>query len=132
MSRGWDGPDILAIHSWATKNQRGWRRNPWVNGHTSLILQPGEKKKFQLRFALIPSYEAIRDELYEAGNLGIRVLPSMVVQEDTDVLVELKTKSEISGIDLLSDNITSKRKRRPPTRRCSPCHSRAGARRACG
>lgn len=108
--RGWDGPDILAIHSWATKNLRGWRRNPWVNGHTSLILQPGEKKSFQLRFAFIPSYEAIRDEIYEAGNLGIRVLPSMVVQEDTDALVELKTKSAISSIDLLSDNITVKAK----------------------
>jgi hypothetical protein len=106
--RGWGGPDILAMHSWATKNLRGWSRNPWVNGHTSLILQPGEKKKFQLRFAFIPSYEAIRDELYEAGNLGIRVIPSMVVQADTDVLVELKTKSDIDGIDLLSDNITVK------------------------
>jgi len=112
--RGWDGPDILAIHSWATKNLRGWRRNPWVNGHTSLILQPGGKKNFQLRFVFIPSYEAIRDELYEAGNLGIRVLPSMVVQEGTDALVELKSKSDIDGIDLLSDNITIKEKNRAP------------------
>ena len=109
---GGQGPDILAIHSWATKNQRNWRSNPWVNGHTSLILQPDEKKKFQVRFALIPSYEAIRDELYEAGNLGIRVLPSMVVQEDTDVLVELKAKPEIARIDLLSDNIQVKEKKR--------------------
>ncbi len=109
---GWEGPDILAIHSWASKNLRRWSRNPWVNGHTSLILQPGEKQKFQLRFVLIPSYEAIRDELYDAGNMGIRVLPSMVVQEDTDVLVELKTKSDVSGIDLLSDNITIKEKKR--------------------
>lgn len=109
--RGWEGPDILAIHSRATKDLRRWRSNPWVNGHTSLILQPGEKKKFQLRFALIPSYEAIADELHEAGNLGIRVLPSMVVQEDTDVLVELKTKSEIGQIDLLSDNIELKEKK---------------------
>lgn len=108
---GWEGPDILAIHSWATKNLRGWRSNPWVNGHTSLILQPGEKRKFQLRFAFIPSYEAIADELYEAGNLGIRVLPSMVVQEDTDVMVELKTKSTIDQIDLLSDNIDIKEKK---------------------
>jgi hypothetical protein len=111
-ARGWDGPDILAISSWATKNMRGWHRNPWVNGHTSLILQPGEKKKFQVRFTFIPSYEAIRDEICEAGNLGIRVLPSMVVQEDTDALVELKTKSDIHGIDLLSDNITIKEKKR--------------------
>jgi hypothetical protein len=108
---GWEGPDILAIHSWATKNLRRWRSNPWVNGHTSLILQPGEKKKFQLRLAFIPSYEAIADELYEAGNLGIRVLPSMVVQEDTEVMVELKTQSPIDPIDLLSDNIDIKEKK---------------------
>jgi hypothetical protein len=111
-ARGWDGPDILAISSRATKNLRGWHRNPWVNGHSSLILQPGEKKKFQVRFAFIPSYEAIRDEICEAGNLGIRVLPSMVVQEDTDALVELKTKSDIDTIDLLSDNISIKEKKR--------------------
>ncbi|MGB7434561.1 MAG: DUF5695 domain-containing protein [Candidatus Acidiferrum sp.] len=110
--RGWEGPDILAVHSWATKNLRNWRSNPWVNGHTSLVLQPGETRKFQLRFALIPSYEAIRDELYQAGNLGIRVVPSMVVQEDTDVLVELKGKSDIDRIDFLSDNITVKEEKR--------------------
>src|SRR5215469_11927309 len=109
---GGQGPDILAIHSWATKNQRRWTSKPWVNGHTSLILQPGEKRKFQVRFAFIPSYEAIRDELYAAGNLGIRVLPSMVVQEDTDVLVEVKTRPEIDRIDLLSDNIILKEKKR--------------------
>ena len=109
---GWDGPDVLAVHSWAAKNQRGWRRSPWVNGHTSLILQPGEKKTFQLRLAFIPSYDAIRDELYEAGNLGIRILPSMVVQEDTDALVELKTKSDIDRIDLLSDNVYIKERKK--------------------
>ncbi|MGH9404444.1 MAG: DUF5695 domain-containing protein [Terriglobia bacterium] len=108
---GWAGPDILAIHSWAVKNQRRWFRNPWVNGHTSLLLQPGEKRSFQVRFALIPSYEAIRDEVGAAGNLGIRVMPSMVVQEDTDARVELSSKASIDKIDLLSDNITVKDQR---------------------
>ncbi len=103
---GWRGPDLLAIHSWAAMQQRRWDSNPWVNGHTSLVLQPGEKKAYQVRFAFIPSYEAIRDELYNAGNLGIRVLPSMVVQEETPALVELKSKSGIDRIKLLSDNIT--------------------------
>lgn len=102
---GWGGPDILAIHSWATKNLRGWRKNPWVNGHTSLILPPGGKKAYQIRFAFIPSYEAIREEIYKAGNLGIRILPSMVVQEDTDALVELRSKNDVDKIELLSDNI---------------------------
>lgn len=105
-TQGWRGPDLLAIHSWATMNERRWESNPWVNGHTSLVLQPGQKKSYRVRFAFIPSYEAIRDELYNAGNLGIRVVPSMVVQEDTPALVELKSKSEISNIKALSDNIT--------------------------
>jgi hypothetical protein len=83
-----------------------------VNGHTSLVLQPGEKKSYQIRFVFVGSYEAIRDELYKAGNLGVRVVPSMVVQEDTDVWVELKSKSEIEKIDFLSDNIKIKDKKR--------------------
>jgi len=108
----WEGPHILAIHSWATKNLRGWYKNPWVNGHTSLVLQPGEKWSCQLRFAFVESYEAIREELYQAGNLGIRVLPAMVVQENTDAYVELKSKSEVEKIEFLSDNITIKEKKR--------------------
>ena len=110
--QGWRGPDLLAIHSWATKNQRRWNSNPWVNGHTSLVLKPGEKKSYQLRFAFIPSYEAIRDELYDAGNLGIRVVPSMVVQEGTQAFAELKSKSPIEQIKSLSDNITVEKQER--------------------
>lgn len=105
-------PDVLAIHSWATKSQRHWYKNPWVNGHTSLILAPGEKKSYTVRFAFIDGYDAIRDEAYKAGNLGIRVIPSMVVQEETDVWVELKAKSDVDKISLLSDNITVKEKKR--------------------
>ena len=108
----WDGPNILAIHSWATKNLRGWDKNPWINGHTSLVLQPGGKWSCQLRFAFVESYDAIREELYKAGNLGIRILPAMVVQENTDAYVELKSKSVLDKIDFLSDNITVKERRR--------------------
>ena len=108
----WSGPDLLAVHSWATKNLRGWGRNPWVNGHTSLVLEPGEKRSYQLRFVFVDGYDAIREELYKAGNLGIRILPSMVVQEDTDAYVEVKSKSDVEKIDFLSDNISIKEKKR--------------------
>jgi len=108
----WDKPNILAVHSWATRNLRGWNKNPWINGHTSLVLQPGENWSCQLRFVFVESYDAIREELYEAGNLGIRILPAMVVQENTDAYVELRSKSELDRIDFLSDNITVKERKR--------------------
>ncbi len=90
----WDGPNILAVHSWATANQRKWieNKNPWINGHTSLVLQPGQKWSCQLRFVFIDSYDGIREELYKSGNLRIRVLPAMVIQENTDAYMELKSK----------------------------------------
>lgn len=111
----WAGPDILAIHSRATKNLRGWRHHSWVNGHTSLLLQSGEQKSYQMRFVFIPTYEAIRDEVANAGNLGIRIVPSMVVQEGRDVHVEVKSRGEIDRIELLSDGITIKSKEKAST-----------------
>ncbi len=110
--QSWQGPDILAIHSWATQEQRRWLKNPWVNGHTSLVLQPGEKRSYQLRFAFIDGYDAIRSELSKAGNLGIRVLPSMVVQENTPVMVEIQSLQDIGKIEKFSDNITITDKKR--------------------
>ena len=59
-------PNVLAIHSWAVKNQRGWRL-PWVNGHTSLVLKPGEKKAYRIRFTFVDGYDAVRDELAAPG-----------------------------------------------------------------
>jgi hypothetical protein len=40
------------------------------------------------------------------------VMPSMVVQENTDAYVEIKSKSDVEKIDLLSDNIIIKQKKR--------------------
>jgi hypothetical protein len=108
----WDGPNILAVHSWATSSVRNWFKNPWINGHTSLVLQPEEKWSCQLRLIFVNSYDAIRDEICKAGNLGIRILPAMVVQENTNAYVELKSNSEIDGIEFLSDNITVKERKR--------------------
>lgn len=40
----WIGTDLFAVHSDATKDLRNWHWNPWVNGHSSLVLEPGQKK----------------------------------------------------------------------------------------
>ena len=109
----WIGTDLFAVHSNATKDLRNWHWNPWVNGHSSLVLDPGQKKSYQMRFALLNSYSEITKELCQAGNLGIRIVPSMVVQEDTDTYVELNCANDPEALEIHSDGITVKdRKRR--------------------
>ena len=105
-SGSWLGTDLLAMYSRATSNQRGWDWNPWVNGHTSLLLEPGEKRLYGLRFVFIDEYADIRRELVREGNLGIRVLPSMVVQEDSDVHVEIASRDDLDRVEIHSDGVS--------------------------
>jgi hypothetical protein len=100
----WALPDILAIHCWATMSRRGWSR-PWINGCTTLMLRPGEKRRFQIRFVFIKGYGEIRQQLCRSGNLGIRILPAMVVPEDSDAYVEVLCQQDLDEIESLSDGI---------------------------
>lgn len=109
---GWIGTDLLAVHSWATKDLRDWEWNPWINGHTSLVLEPGRKQAYRFRFAFISAYGDIQREIANSGNLGIRILPAMVLQEDTDALVELQSAADLDGIELHSDGIEIKDRKR--------------------
>jgi len=102
--------NVLAIHSLAVKNRRGWRL-PWVNGHSSLVLKPGEKKAYQIRFIFVNGYAGVREEISRSGNLGIRVLPSMVVQEDDPVYVEVLAKFD-PAVSFLSDQCRILEKKR--------------------
>jgi hypothetical protein len=108
----WIGTDLFAVHSNAAKDLRGWHWNPWVNGHSSLVLEPGEEKSYRMRFVFLDSYSEIAKELRAAGNLGIRIAPSMVAQEDTDTYVELHCVDDLEGIEIHSDGITVKERRR--------------------
>jgi hypothetical protein len=108
----WIGTDLFAVHSNATKDLRNWHWNPWVNGHSSLVLEPGQKKSYQMRFVFLDNYSEIGKELTAAGNLGIRIVPSMVVQEDTDAYVELKCVTDLEGLEIHSDGITIKERKR--------------------
>jgi len=107
-------PTVLAIQSWAVKNRRRWVA-PWVNGHTSLILKPGQKKNYRFRFAFVDGYGAVRDEISKAGNLGIRVFPSMVVQEDEPAYVEIRSKFD-PVVSFRSDHCRIVARKRLPDR----------------
>lgn len=106
------GPDVLAVHSNATKDLRGWSKNQWINGHSSLTLKPGESRSFQMRMGFVASYDAVRARSVERGNLGIRVLPSMVVQQGEDVRIEITSDMPIGRVELLADNAVLKSQRR--------------------
>jgi hypothetical protein len=108
----WIGTDLYAVHSNATKDLRGWHWNPWVNGHSSLVLEPGQKKSYQMRFVFLDEYSGIAKELTAAGNLGIRVVPSMVVPEDTDAYVELNSVTDLEALEIHSDGITVTQRKR--------------------
>lgn len=109
----WIGTDLLAVHSQAVSQQRGWGSwKPWVNGHTSLILEPGREKSYRLKFAFINEYPEIGEALAASGNLGIRILPSMVVQEGTDVYAEVKCRADIEDVEIHCDGAMVKERKR--------------------
>jgi hypothetical protein len=104
-------PDVLAIHSWATQNRRKWSR-PWINGCSTTMLQPGERRAHQVRFVFIGGYDEIRQQMLYSGNLGIEVLPSMVVQEESDVHVKVHCRHDLGQIAFLSDGMTLRKRER--------------------
>ncbi len=108
----WIGTDLFALRSRATSNRRGWDWSPWVNGHSSLLLERGESRSFEVRFAFIRDYADIRRELMRAGNLGIRVLPAMVVQQGEEVHVEIGSDADLDRIECRSDGMTLVRRSR--------------------
>ncbi|HXS97441.1 MAG TPA: DUF5695 domain-containing protein [Candidatus Limnocylindrales bacterium] len=108
----WVGTDLLGLHTLAVKQQRGWNDNPWVNGHTSLLLAPGESKTWHFQFLFIDDHREIARHLYEAGDLAIRVLPAMVVQENTDVQVSVQSKTPLEKVEVHSDQTQVKANRR--------------------
>jgi hypothetical protein len=108
---GRGGPDVLAVHSHARRQIDRWRE-PWVNYHSSLVLKPGEEKRYRLSFRFIQDYPEMRDHIAAAGNVAIRIVPSMVVPENLVTYVELRSKEPVSKIRTLSDGITFRERKR--------------------
>lgn len=98
------GPDTLAVHSYAQRQINRWQE-PWVNNHSSLVLKPGEERRYRLSFRFIQDYPQIRDEVVKGGNVAVRIVPSMVVPEGLATYVELRSQTPIKRIEAASDGI---------------------------
>lgn len=86
----WEGIPVVYAYSRATVEREGWPR--WWNDHTSLILEPGDRRTFKVLF--VPTERDREDgvnlALTALGRPAIRVLPSAVAPADVGIAVEVQ------------------------------------------
>ncbi len=85
----WEGIPVVYIHSRAAIEREGW--GPWFNDHSTLLLEPGDSRKFQTCFAPADRdrFDAVNPTLAACGRPAIKLLPSAVVPADVGVAVEV-------------------------------------------
>jgi hypothetical protein len=85
----WEGIPVVYVYSRAVVEREGW--TGWANEHTSLILEPGDSREFQMRF--VPADRDKQDGLHQTllacGRPSIRLLPSAVAPVDVGIAVEV-------------------------------------------
>ncbi|MFI5386371.1 MAG: DUF5695 domain-containing protein [Fimbriimonadales bacterium] len=89
----WEGIPVVYIHSKAVVEREGWRS--WFNGHTSLMLDPGDSRKYEMRF--VPAsrnrFDGVNPTLAVLGRPAIRLLPSAVAPADVGIAVEVSGRT---------------------------------------
>jgi len=93
----WEGIPVLYAHSAALTEREGWQR---IYGEsTSLILEPGDSRKYEMRFAVIDSdrHDGVGMALAQCGRPSVRLLPSAVVPVGVGAGVEVQGQPMISA-----------------------------------
>jgi hypothetical protein len=70
----------------------------WRQEHTSIKLQPVEKKRYGFQFFWANHYDGVREILYQNGGADILIVPGMVIPEDIAARFSLRTRNEIRKI----------------------------------
>lgn len=85
----WEGIPVVYVYSRATMEREQW--DGWMNGHSSLILEPGDSRNFQMRFAPTDSdkHEGVHQTLIACKKPSIRLLPSAVAPVDVGIALEV-------------------------------------------
>lgn len=85
----WEGIPVVYVHSKATIEREEWPT--WFNDHTSLILEPGDSQKYEMRFAPLESdkNDGVAQTLTLCGRPNIKVLPSAVAPVDVGIALEV-------------------------------------------
>ncbi|MER3497103.1 MAG: hypothetical protein C4320_10350, partial [Armatimonadota bacterium] len=64
----WEGIPVMYVHSRATIEREGWPE--WFNGHTSLILEPGEERTYTTDFVMLSEPQPTFDVAATMALLG--------------------------------------------------------------
>jgi hypothetical protein len=98
-----EGPYYLSVYSNAARKCGKWkydldRQAYGLNGNSSLMLNPGEKKTLHFRFTAIESLAELGEALYQAGQLSVDVQPGMVVPVGETIQMRLRSRNKITFI----------------------------------
>ena len=85
----WEGIPVVYVHSQATIEREGWPE--WFSGHTSLILEPGEERRYHTRFMSADRYrgDGVHAALAATGRPSLRLFPAAVAPAEVGIAVEV-------------------------------------------
>jgi len=85
----WEGIPVVYVHSQAAIEREGWPE--WFSGHTALVLEPGEQRTYQMRFAPADRHFAdnLNSTLAACDRPALKVFPSAVAPVDVGIAVEV-------------------------------------------
>lgn len=87
--RPWDGIPVVYAHSRATIDREGW--SEWVDGHTSLVLEPRETRTYRLVFgrASRDRIDGVQAEQQAAGRPFLQLYPAAVAPASIGIAMEV-------------------------------------------
>ena len=74
-------------------------RVPYENQHTELILRPGEVKNFSFQLLRAKDIHDLKDKFFDAGKIDFKVIPGMVLPEDGEGKMLLRSNKTIHSIE---------------------------------
>jgi hypothetical protein len=85
----WEGVPVVYVHSRAAIEREGWPT--WFYGHSSIVLEKGESRRYEMRFAPFDRYftEGVASGLKNFGRPTIQVMPSAVAPADIGITMEV-------------------------------------------
>lgn len=85
----WEGIPVVYAHSRAAIEREGW--SEWFGGHTSVVLEPGEERTYQMRFVPVDRdrTDNLSATLAACGRPAMRLLPGAVAPAEVGIAIEV-------------------------------------------